>query len=121
MPFFRWSDIEDEVITPSHSTAHGANIRGEKIEVGRFFYPPNTGAEPHVHPNEQIFVILTGRMKFRIGDEEGIAGPGEAVLAPPNIEHEIKALDGEVEFINCKDVVKGFSVKHAKWESEPQE
>lgn len=30
----------------------------------------------------------------------------------------LEALDEELQVINCKTVVKGWSVKHAKWENE---
>jgi len=77
---------------------------GEKIEVGLFFYPRGTEAKLHAHPNEQIMVILKGKGKWRIGKEEKVLGPGEAVLIPPNIEHEVHILE-DLELINCKDVV----------------
>jgi quercetin dioxygenase-like cupin family protein len=42
-------------------------------------------------------------------------GPGEVVLVPANTEHDIKILE-DLEVINVKNVVPGWSVKHATWE-----
>ncbi len=59
-------------------------IRGEKIGVGRFTYPAATEVKPHANPNERIQTILKGRATFRVGGEEKVVGPGEAVLIRPN-------------------------------------
>ncbi len=87
----------------------------KKIEMGLFSYPAGTHAKPHAHPNEQIMAILKGKGKWRIGKEEKVLGPGEAVLIPANVEHELEIVE-DLELINCKDVVSGWSVKNARWE-----
>ncbi len=30
MPFYKWSDLQKDKITPEYSSAYGPNIRGEK-------------------------------------------------------------------------------------------
>jgi quercetin dioxygenase-like cupin family protein len=115
MPFYKWSDLRKDRITPEHSSAYGPNIRGEKNEVGLFFYLAGTRAKPHAHPNEQIIVMMKGKGKWRIGKEEMIIGPGEAVLIPANAEHELEIVE-DLELINCKDFVSGCSVKNARRE-----
>lgn len=115
MPFFKWAEMQKGMITPEYSSANGPNIIGETMEVGLFSYPAGTQAKPHAHPNEQCMVILKGRAKLRIGTEEKVMGPGEAALMPANIEHQLQVLE-DLELINCKGVVPGWSVYHAKWE-----
>ena len=58
--------------------------------------------------------MLKGRAKYRVGGEEKVIGPGEAVLIPGNTEHAVEILE-DLEVINCKDTVPGWSVYHAKW------
>ena len=115
MPFFKWNELEKDLITPEYSSATGPNIRGEKIEVGLFTYPAGTQAKPHAHPNEQIQVLIKGKAKYRVGTEEKVLGPGEAVLIPENTDHELQVIE-DMELLNCKNVVSGWSVKHARWE-----
>jgi quercetin dioxygenase-like cupin family protein len=115
MPFYRWNELEKDLITPEYSSARGPNIRGEKLEVGLFSYPAGTQAKPHAHPNEQIMVVLRGKGRWRVGKEKKVLGPGEAVLIPANIEHAVEILE-DLEIINCKDIVRGWSVKNARWE-----
>ena len=60
-------------------------------------------------------VVLKGKGKWRVGSEEKVLGPGDAVLMPANVEHEVQILE-DLEIINCKNVVPGWSVCHARRE-----
>jgi quercetin dioxygenase-like cupin family protein len=115
MPFYKWTEMEEGFITPAYSSAKGPNIKGEKIEVGLFFFPVGTEAKPHSHPNEQIVVVLKGKGKWRVGKEEKVLGPGEVALIPKDVEHDLQVLEN-LEVINCKNIVSGWSVYHARWE-----
>ncbi len=113
--FFKWAEMKVDFITPEYSTGQGATITGEHIEVAFMSYPGGTGGKPHSHPNEQIQVVVNGKAKYRIGGEEFITEPGGGVLMPSNVEHDALALE-DYTVINCKDIVPGWSVYHARWE-----
>ena len=115
MPFYKWTEMESDFITPGYSQGTGPTVKGVKIEVASMNYPAGTFGKPHAHPNEQIQVIIKGKAKYRVGTEEKVLGPGEAVLIPANTEHGVEILE-DLEVINCKDVVAGWSVYHARWE-----
>jgi quercetin dioxygenase-like cupin family protein len=80
-------------------------IKGAKIEVGRYRYAAGTGAKPHRYPEEQVINVLSDGFRVRIGNEERILGPEEAVLVPSNTEREATAVESEVEIISCKNIV----------------
>ena len=105
MPFYNWSEVERSVVSPRYSMAEGPTIKGAKIEVGRYRYAAGTGAKPHRHPEEQVITVLSGKLRVRAGREERVLGPGDAVLVPPDTEHEAWAVDGEVEMLSVKDRV----------------
>jgi len=115
MPFYKWAELESDFITPKYSQGKGPAVKGAKIEVALMNYPAGTIAKTHAHPNEQVQVVLKGKAKYRVGVEEKVLGPGEAVLIPANTEHGVEILE-DLEVINCKDVVAGWSVYHARWE-----
>ena len=106
MPFIHYDQIEKEFVTPQHSTAYGALASGESIEVGYLSFTAGEGAEPHQHPHEQIMVVLTGRVRARLGDEEQELGPGSGFHAPPNLLHGVTAIE-DTEVISCKNIVGG--------------
>ena len=105
MPFYNWTKMEASVINPQYSAAQGPTIKGGQIEVGRYRFAAGTGSKAHKHPEEQVVNVLRGKFRFRVGGEERILGPGDAVLIPPNTEHEALAMDSEVEVISCKNIV----------------
>jgi quercetin dioxygenase-like cupin family protein len=65
----------------------GALVAGEKLMLS--FLELAEGAEvvEHSHPHEQAGLVLEGKLRFRIGDEEKVAGPGDAFIIPPNVVH----------------------------------
>lgn len=110
MPFIHYDEIEKEYVTPQHSRAYGELATGEFIEVGRLSFQGGEGAETHQHPHEQIMVVLKGRLRARLGDEEAVLDAGSGFHAPPNVPHGVTALiDSEV--LSCKNVVGGVGHK----------
>lgn len=113
--FFKWDEMKSDFITPKYSSGQGPTITGERIEVAFMFYPAGTEGEPHSHPNEQIQVALKGKARGVISGEKHIIGPGGGILFPSNVEHGAQILE-DYTVINCKDIVPGWSVYHARWE-----
>jgi quercetin dioxygenase-like cupin family protein len=106
MPFHKWEALPDEVISPHYSTATGGTVTGSIIEVGRYRMAGGTGADPHKHPNEQIIYLLKGRLRARVGDEESVVEAGGVIHVPPNVIHEVRALENSV-FLSSKNLVDG--------------
>ena len=43
----------------------------------------------HIHPKqEERFEVVAGTMRFRIGRERVVAGPGEVVVVPAGVKHD---------------------------------
>jgi mannose-6-phosphate isomerase-like protein (cupin superfamily) len=43
----------------------------------------------HIHPKqEERFKVVEGTMRFRMGREKVVAGPGEVVVVPPGVKHD---------------------------------
>ena len=49
---------------------------------------PGSGPELHVHPYEEVFVILDGEATFTIDDQTITANSGDILLAPANTPHK---------------------------------
>ena len=102
MPYFKLKEMPEAVVSPGHSTAYGPTITGKELEIGYYTEPKGTGARPHHHKSEQIILVLSGRLKMRIGTEVREIGPGEAALILSDQEHEQKALEDGTRFISFK-------------------
>ena len=102
MPFYKFKEMPEPVVAPGHSTAYGPTITGKELEIGYYTEPKGTGAKPHHHPSEQIIMVLSGRLRMRIGDDVRDIGPGEAALIMGNQEHEQAALVDGTRFVSFK-------------------
>ena len=70
---------------------------------GRFFHSANmtfayysvkAGAwvHEHSHSNDEVWNVLEGRLEFTLDGQTQVAGPGCAVVVPPDTVHSVKAL-----------------------------
>ena len=50
----------------------------------------------HHHPYEQTGYLITGKLKFRIGDKWHLAEPGDSWSIPENVEHEVETMEDSV-------------------------
>ena len=48
---------------------------------------PGTELKAHSHPEEQIFYVLEGCLRYRVGDEEQLAGRGMLIVMPGGVPH----------------------------------
>lgn len=110
MPVIDFGKLDTLAITPQHSDARGELVTGASIEVGRLAFKKGQKSEPHSHPQEQIVIVLSGRLIVTLDGEESEIGPGKGYHAPPYVSHCVRALEDSV-LLSCKNVLGG--VGHA--------
>src|SRR5438132_33554 len=54
---------------------------------------PVTGVPLHTHPHEQTGYLVSGRCRFRLGDEIRELALGDTWIVPGGVEHEATALE----------------------------
>lgn len=84
---------------------------GENLMIVRVEAPKGAIAPAHAHHHEQMSLILSGTVRFKIGNEESIAGPGEIVHIPSNTEHEAEILEDTVFFDIFHPIREDFLAK----------
>ena len=47
----------------------------------------------HTHPHEQVGYLISGRVLFELGDERQELAAGDSWLVPPNVPHQVTALE----------------------------
>jgi mannose-6-phosphate isomerase-like protein (cupin superfamily) len=63
-------------------------IRNQSLAEARL--PPGRSTAPHHHVQaEEIYYVLEGAGRMRIGDDTRPVGPGDAVAIPPGAVHQI--------------------------------
>jgi quercetin dioxygenase-like cupin family protein len=106
VPVYKFDALKQEYVTPKHSTAFGSLVTGEQIEVGLLRFRAGEGASEHAHPQEQVLVVLAGRVRMTIGGETQELGPREVAHLPPNTPHSLSALE-DTEVLSAKGIVGG--------------
>lgn len=64
-------------------------VDGEQCCFGVVELDPNSIVPEHEHPNEQLGIVVSGSVRFRVGDEERELGPGGTWRIRPNVPHEV--------------------------------
>ncbi len=104
MPFYRISEMQAKRSTAG--PAMGKSIAGELIKVGITTYQEGEGPPPHFHPNEEQFLlVLEGKMKMVLGEEERVVERGDLVHIPRNVRHGVCAIGGPAVFFAAKSPV----------------
>jgi len=92
-----WSKV------PVENTGEGIErqmVVGENIMICRFRFAPFLVTPAHSHRHEQMSLIVQGRVKFILGNEERIVSPGDVLHFPSCFWHGATMLDEEVILID---------------------
>lgn len=95
MPFYDWSQIEKEQVN-SHVTRqviHVQNVTISRIHLARGAVFPE-----HSHANEQVTLLLAGRVKLTSANDAKIVEAGQVIQMPPNEPHQLEALEDTIAF-----------------------
>lgn len=56
---------------------------------------------PHRHPHEQISYVVSGRVRYFLGDEHADLEPGDMVTIPPDVPHAIQLLSASLRLADA--------------------
>jgi quercetin dioxygenase-like cupin family protein len=87
-------------------------IEGEQVTFAVVELAPNATIPEHRHPQEQVGMVITGTMRFRIDDEVRELGPGGTWRILSNHPHEATAGP------NGAVVIDAFSPVRSDWNFE---
>ena len=101
--FIRVEDLSKLELFPG---ALSGILQGENMMLSFLDLADDCLIPEHSHPHEQAGLILKGKLRFRIADEERLAGPGEAFLIPPNVVHSGEVVEGPVQVLDIFSPVR---------------
>ena len=90
MRHYRWDEVTKEQMNPllARQVIHTGHMTIAKVYLAKGVVVP-----AHSHFNEQVSVVLEGRVKFLLNDEPRVVGAGEVLEIPPNAPHRVEALE----------------------------
>ena len=95
--FKRWSDVELEQVSPMLSRKL---LTGDKIMLAQVFLKKGCVVPKHQHHNEQYTYIVTGGLRFWIGEngEQTLdVMAGETLHIPSMVWHKAEALEDTLD------------------------
>lgn len=66
---------------------------GQEMMLSLVELAPGAEVERHSHPHEQVGMIVEGRARFIVGEEDKVLSPGEMYLIPGGVPHQVIALE----------------------------
>lgn len=77
-------------------------VDGTRQTVVRYVYAPGAVFPVHAHPEEQVTVVVRGRIGFDVAGQRVELGPGEVAVIPGGVPHGAAVVGAEeVETINA--------------------
>ena len=89
----------------------GRVVDGRNVTLSVIELDANAVVPEHRHENEQLGVLISGSLSFRIGDETRDLAPGGLWRIPADVPHEVRVgPDGAV-------VVEAFAPRRDDWDA----
>jgi quercetin dioxygenase-like cupin family protein len=95
MRHLSWSHIGQEQLNDKLSRKY---ISGEQITLAQLFLQKGCLVPEHQHVSEQVSLIITGCLKFRLEGQEIIVRSNEMLQIPPNARHSAEALEDSLVY-----------------------
>ena len=95
--FSRWDDIPLEEVNPMLSRKLAT---GDGIQLAHVYLKKGCIVPKHQHINEQYTYIISGALRFRIGEDESHVQDvraGELLHIPSNVWHKAEALEDTLD------------------------
>ena len=98
-----WKLLKEEQLNPllARKVIHMENMTLARLSVRKYGIVPE-----HSHANEQITMLESGVMKFRVDGKEQILKAGEMLHIPPHAPHSVEALEDSIAvdiFAPCRE------------------
>lgn len=79
-----WADAPTEEVLPGITRQV---VHGERQTLVRYVYQPGAVFPVHAHPEEQVTVVVSGRIEFVVDGEKVTLGAGQVAVIPSSVPH----------------------------------
>ena len=102
MPIYQSPAAPTHELPGARFTSLATPKRGSRsTSVWRVDLSPGTPGTPHELTAEEVFVVLQGRAKVRLGQDVSEARVGDCIVVPPDTLFSLEAVGGDFSAICC--------------------
>jgi quercetin dioxygenase-like cupin family protein len=94
---YRWEDMPREPVTDQIARRM---VTGQRVMLAHVYLDKGSIVPRHSHENEQVTYILSGALRFWIGEDESqelVVRAGEVLHIPANLPHKAEALEDTLD------------------------
>jgi len=89
----RWTDVSSE---PINDHVARRFITADSVTLGRFELKKGGIVPMHSHVNEQLSMVMSGALLFRINGRETVVKAGEIMQIASNVPHEVVVVEDAI-------------------------
>lgn len=93
-----WTDVPEELLRQG---IRRRIVTGDKLMLGRLYFPKGSTVPAHQHESEQITHVLNGAPFFIVNGSKVRVRAGETLVILPNVKHSAQALEDTDEIDAC--------------------
>ncbi|UCF95946.1 MAG: cupin domain-containing protein [Spirochaetaceae bacterium] len=101
MGFHRQTDLQQHVIGEGRTRVQVHTDRLMMVVMDFTDGPAAQPDPPHTHPHEQICYVVSGRVRYYLGEEYADLQPGDLVTVPAGVPHRIQTLSPVVRLADA--------------------
>jgi quercetin dioxygenase-like cupin family protein len=94
---YRWEDMPREPVTDQIARRM---VTGQRVMLAHVYLDKGSIVPRHSHENEQVTYVLSGALRFWIGEDESqelVVRAGEVLHIPANLPHKAEALEDTLD------------------------
>ena len=103
MPFIALNELPKMELFPGVRSALAA---GSQLMLSALEMEHDGVVPEHSHPHEQAGLMLEGKLRLRIGDEERELTPGDAFIIPSHVVHSGVVTEGPARVLDIFSPVR---------------
>ena len=74
-------------------------IRVPAMSAGLYVLQPGEPDQQKPHQEDELYYVVGGRAKIRVGDEDRAVAPGSVVFVPAQVEHHFHSIQSELRVL----------------------
>jgi mannose-6-phosphate isomerase-like protein (cupin superfamily) len=74
-------------------------LRNANISVGVYYLSVGANDPQQPHAEDEVYVIISGRCRFRAGDDDVPVGPGDVIFVPAHEGHHFHELTEALQVV----------------------
>ncbi len=83
-------------VTMAEGVQRQIQVDGEKLMIVKVHLAAGAELPSHSHPHEQATYVVSGRLRFTLGDQTMDLAAGQSIGIPSNVAHQVVATEDTI-------------------------